>query len=494
MADPLPEPAPESILPLLGGLQGVSSDYLEDVARIKRALERWTMDPGFRQAFEGDAEAAIASLGVALRPEEIIPFIDDGEAIALRKAEARGEDGSYPLSVRRYRGYIREKMGRRRQIRAEAQPTNERFAAWRARQINRCAGQLGIAKADALIHAPAAFELAKGCSVGCWFCGVAAPRLDQICRYTDNAAVWRETLTVLREILGSCSRHSFCYWATDPLDNPDYESFLADFHQILGRWPQTTTAIPTRNVERTRSLLRLAHAMGSEIDRFSILTLKVLSQVHLAFTPEELLRVELIPQNREAGGRYRKAHAGRARRFASTRAAEMVPEETGSTIACISGFLFNMVERSVRLVTPCSANERWPLGYWTLEEGYFASGEDLRDLLLGMIRRHMQPALRVDSLVRLRPDVRWELDGEDILLRSRWLKITLRQQQRPREIGELITAGDRTAGEIALHLERAHGVDMPETFFFLNNLFKKGLLDEEPPQREVSEPSAKAVA
>src|SRR6185436_857740 len=109
-------------------------------------------------------------------------------------------------------------MGRRRQIRAEAKPTNERFAAWRARQINRCAGQLGIAKADALVHAPAAFELAQGCSVGCWFCGVAAPRLDQICRYTEsNAAAWRETLTVLREILGPCSRHSFCYWATVPL-------------------------------------------------------------------------------------------------------------------------------------------------------------------------------------------------------------------------------------------------------------------------------------
>ncbi len=89
-------------------------------------------------------------------------------------------------------------------------------------------------------------------------------------------------------------------WATDPLDNPDYERFLADFHDVLGRCPQTTTAQPHKDTERTRELLRLSHSLGSPVDRFSIISLNVLNRVHVAFSPGELLRVDCIPQNREA--------------------------------------------------------------------------------------------------------------------------------------------------------------------------------------------------
>ena len=47
----------------------------------------------------------------------------------------------------------------------------------------------------------------------------------------------------------------------------------------------------------------------------------------------------------------------------------------GGTIACVSGFLFNMVERNVRLISPCNASERWPLGYRIYDEGTFTDGE-----------------------------------------------------------------------------------------------------------------------
>ena len=75
--------------------------------------------------------------------------------------------------------------------------------------------------------------------------------------------------------------------------------------------------------------------------------------MHEGFTPEELLRVECVPQNKESaeGGLIRKSNAGRARKFAKKRSGELVSEEQSSTIACVSGFLFNMVDRTVKLIS-----------------------------------------------------------------------------------------------------------------------------------------------
>src|SRR5580765_7001648 len=233
-----------SLMPLLGDLSNVPPDYIQQVSSIKRFLERWTIDPSFRETFYINPEASIASLGLSLRLEEVVPLIDDTEAIALTKAIREGKAESYPISVLRYREFYREKRSHRRLIRKECQSSNARIATWRARQINRCVGELGMRKADALVHAPLAIEIAKGCSVGCWFCGVAAPKLDHTWPYNEaNRETWRSTLSVLHEVMGDCAKQGFIYWATDPLDNPDYEKFLIDFHEILGRCPQTTTAM-----------------------------------------------------------------------------------------------------------------------------------------------------------------------------------------------------------------------------------------------------------
>ena len=143
-----------SIMPLLGDLSNVPSDYIRQVSSIKRFLERWTIDPSFRETFKADPTGAIASLGLSLQVDEVMPLIDDALAIELNKAIKAGEDGRYPISVLRYRAFYREKRIHRRTIRKDCESTNPRIAAWRARQINRCIGELGVQKADALVHAP----------------------------------------------------------------------------------------------------------------------------------------------------------------------------------------------------------------------------------------------------------------------------------------------------------------------------------------------------
>ncbi len=470
------------LLDLLGDLSGVPADYLREVAEVKRVLERWTMDPGFRARYAADPAAALAALGVTVRPDDVWPLIDPDAARAMTRAVREGRGAEYPSAPHRYRAFIAEKRRDRTVYRRVAEPANAQLAAWRRRQIRRTFGELGVVKGDNLVHAPAAFELSKGCSVGCWFCGVAAERLERNWAYdTESAALWRGTLATFRRVVGPCMRFGFCYWATDPLDNPHYEHFLVDFHHVLGRCPQTTTAMASRDLERTRGVLRLAQSLDSAVDRFSIITLKMLDQVHAAFSAVDLLRVECIPQNKESVDKYRKAVAGRARQFADRRRAELV-EDQNSTIACVSGFLVNMLDRSVELVTPCQASDRWPLGYWVLDRGTFTSVDDLGTLLETMIARSVRATLRIDDPVRLRPDVRAEVHADGRLaLTSPHLRCLYATGDAAAIAAELGEAGDRSAGDIALALERRCDMPLEEGFRLLLDLFDRGLFDEEPP-------------
>jgi hypothetical protein len=108
--------------------------------------------------------------------------------------------------------------------------------------------------------------------VGCWFCGISAPKLGDIYLYNEeNANLWRQVLELLKNKLGENTGSSFCYWATDPLDNPDYEKFCIDFSDVLGVFPFTSTAQALKYPERVKSLIDLSIKKGRTINRFSIL-------------------------------------------------------------------------------------------------------------------------------------------------------------------------------------------------------------------------------
>lgn len=483
--------------PLLGDLSKVSPEYITQVSLVKRALERWVMDAGFRDRYAVHPEEALDELGVALRPEELEPLIDPAVARLMTVALREGRTDAYPLSTLRYRAFIREKIEDRTHHRVECAPTHPVISAWRRRQAVRCHSELGPAKADALVHAPLAIELSRGCSGGCWFCGVDAKRLEATWEGTeDNRRFFRECLLALRDVLGEAARFGFLYWATDPLDNPDYERFLADFHAILGRCPQTTTALGTRDLARTRRVLELARSLDSVIDRLSVVNLEQLERIHEHFTPEELLRVELVPQNAEVTQKHAKAVAGRARRLARRQAEKdgTPMSEEASTIACVSGFLLNMVDRTVRLVTPCGASERWPLGYRLLEHATFTSADDLHARLEGMVARHMRTTLAVDDVARLRRDLHCVVEDDFLSFNTRYLKLRIRHWPASGRLRDLLVEGTRTVGDIALDLEKHANVGLEHTHHLLLDLFDKGLFDEEPEVPEASEPSAASAA
>ncbi|HEY3953816.1 MAG TPA: radical SAM family RiPP maturation amino acid epimerase [Streptosporangiaceae bacterium] len=470
---------------LLGDLSGVPADYIHEVAHMKRFLERWTMDPKFQERFASDAPAALAELGIDLTPEEVTPLVDPDEARKVTDLVLAGRRDECPPVVLRYRYFIQEKIAHRSRLRSETVPADPRMRAWRDRMIKRCVGSLGKERADAIVHAPAAFELSKGCTVGCWFCGVAAPKFEHTWPHTEeNATLWKESLAVVAEVFGPSIKHGFLYWATDPLDNPDYEHFLADFHEVLGECPQTTTAQGQKDIERSRRILRQAHAMGSAVDRFSIIALNSLYRVHEGFTAEELLRVELVPQNKEsATGRSRslKSNAGRARKFARKRGGELVSEEESSTIACVSGFLFNLVDKSVKLITPCNASDRWPLGYWVLAEGTFSSADELRDLLTSMIDEKVRESLSILDTVRIKQDAQIVVDEDDMLrVVSPGMGLDFGKQPQAKELAGVLAAGVNTVEQVALYRKHKSGIAPAETLAILDRLFINGFFDEEP--------------
>lgn len=465
------------VYPILLGDNSVSPEYISDVAHAKRFLERWSADSTFRAKLQDDPREAAREYGLLSDPGVVLELLDS------KVASARLPGTQPPLTVRRYRSFIAEKLRHRDHLRKEAGVPNEpRFRAWRERQVARSWGQLGAPYALAIVHAPWSVELSKGCSVGCPFCGVGAGKLRAVFAYTrENRRLWVETLEVLRSVIGSAARQGFCYWATDPMDNPDYEKFLEDYGRVLGGFPQTTTALALKDVERTRRLLKVSREGGCPVNRFSVLTLGHLNRIMATFTAEELLHVELVLQNKESN--MYKSYCGRARELPRVEvqgpAVPLDDYHTG-TSACVSGFLLNMVDRSVKLITPCNASTKWPYGSWIYETVHFENAADLEAIIRGMIDRHMRIAVRRTDAPRFRPDVSLQALPSGFAATTPHIVLKFEGEPFLARLGELIAEKELNAGQMALQLEGEMDTDPARTFHALNQLLKNGALDEEP--------------
>lgn len=355
----------------IGGATLCEPARRRQVAALKRLLELWVLDGGFHDAFSADPAGALARSGVDvdLRAASIL---------LLGMPEDGGDRAGLPESLVWYRDLIERRIRGNMRARAHDLPSDPRFRDWSLRQLRRCERELGP-KGKLMLNLPVAFELSSGCSVGCPFCALSAGRLKGVFRHTEeNAALWRDVLARLHGVVGDAAGRATCYYATEPLDNPDYELFLEDFHHEFGRVPQTTTAAATRGIERTRRLLRWGQGAFEHFDRISVLGEKDRDALLAAFSPEELLFTDLLPQFEGApGSNFTKA--GR----------NGEGEGLGGTIACVSGFVVNMCERSARLVTPVCASREHPTGELVYEEARFCDGAGLEEAVRGMIDRHM---------------------------------------------------------------------------------------------------------
>ncbi|MCY7366710.1 MAG: radical SAM family RiPP maturation amino acid epimerase [Chamaesiphon sp.] len=442
------------------------------IAHAKSFMLRWQADPDFRAQVSTDPAQAVARYNLQVDPEEIKPFWAPEFLEPLRAS------GKLPILAQRCQDFIQASEERICTDRIDTSH-NRQYQAWRSRQIERLSGQVSQFIAQGVMHAPLSFELSKGCSVGCWFCSVSAPTLNDIFLYTpENARLWQDILQLLKNVLGTAAASGFCYWATDPLDNPHYEQFLCDFHAILGVFPQTTTAQSLKDIARTKSLLKLALEKGGKLNRFSILSLKMFDRVSAAFTPEELAFVGLVLQNQEAG--MVKANAGRMRDRNEHQAAKSntaVDTSLPTTNACVSGFLFNLVDRNVKLISPCPASELWPHGYRVYAEGTFTTVAELTDFLDRAIETHMPLTLRSSDLLRFRSDLKYEEFEDGFHVSTRFLTLKFRNEAYLKQLGQMILQGDKTVAQIT-SLFNILGVNEVTTLAALNLMFAKGIFED----------------
>lgn len=474
---------------------------------IKRALELFSASPAFRAAYQEDAKAALRPYGLAHLGHGILsPLLPGGAGI----------DHAHP-AIQAFWTRSQEMAPRLSAIKSACVPEHPRFQRWHRRQAARSRLELGAALDAAIIHTPFAAELAVGCSVGCWYCSLDAAPLQGVFAGTDaNRALWREILSSLGELGPEAMAWGSVYWATEPLDNPDFELFCEDFHGVLGRFPQVTTAVAHRHIERVRELLRRSEALGGTGLRFSVNTLGAMERIMAAFSADELATTELLFQNRESG--RVKAAAGRGlTQFVERPVAlqrELLKLETlaklqgldatqapadsrgaGETTglarlpasnACVTGFLVNPVAGRLQLISPCGASERWPKGYRVFREERFASGEEFRAALSTLVAG-MVVDLPEDRPLKLAPylryvrDSRGEPGGGQLISPTECFPVASAEAPAPflDTLFHLLAAGRSTVAALSLQCSYTHGVSDGLTRRTLDALMQQGVLDED---------------
>lgn len=455
------------------------SVYHSDLPLFKKGIERWVNDFIFRDRFAEDPQQALLDRQLLQDPFALKMMVNPD----LARQYPSGSQG-VPELVTQYRSFVRSKRSHCIEIR-DSYPIHPKWSAWRRRMIGATLWRDSPQKHAKLVHAPFTIELTKGCTVGCWFCGVDAEKYQgHVEINASTQAVWRSLLESFRAIAGQESaQHGFCYWATDPLDHPDYEWFLEEFHSILNFWPQTTTAQGMKHAERMRRLLATVKKKNAFVQRFSMTRSTDLDAIHNYFTPEELFLCELIPQYDDRLSK--KATAGRVRDLVIKRKEQNKPiqfhhnlESTGS-IACVSGFLGNLVQKSLKLITPCEASDRWPLGYRILSERHFDRPEEIESLIRDMLETGLNDRLLPDDRLQPYSGIDFTADQPDQLSISRHgYKLTLSGVTNSAQFAELLNNAPITVRELCDARQR-QGVDSIQSCLTLTRLFQHGIFDEQ---------------
>ncbi|MFZ9035542.1 MAG: radical SAM family RiPP maturation amino acid epimerase [Francisellaceae bacterium] len=373
-------------------LSNIYADYIEgltprrrhELAHCKRFIECWYGDADFRQLLaKSPANKELIALAYGIE-------IDIGQLRTIWHQDYQHLQDSYaesetaPLAYQWHRHLQHLKSHRTlRQSRLQEQLQSHLFGFWREVQISRCNDELQTSPYQ-ITHPCFAFELSDGCSVGCWFCGVSAASFKGYYAYDEqNSRLWRSILLFLSERFGAVALQTgFCYWASDPSDNPDYLKFTRDYYQIANFLPQTTTARPIKNIAWTKELIAMSQQSLSVPNRFSILSLKTLQAVHQYFSAEDLFTIELVMQHKQAIG-FKKLLSGRIlEKRTQLEVASRgdlnklnISEDYGS-IACVSGFVINMPQKRIELVSPCKPSVENPKGYIVFARSYFKNFTD----------------------------------------------------------------------------------------------------------------------
>lgn len=449
------------------------------VALSKRFLELMSLLPEAEEEFLKDEKAFLDKYGLdELDPKDLDPYFIPGKQKEFEASLKNNPDKVLEIiseNYFRYKQFVSNKVKIREALTDKILvPKNDKMRVWRERQINRCNGNLGGVNRS-FVHAPICYEMADGCSMGCEFCGLAAGKLTKVFRYTEeNAKLFREVLAVCNEVIGYPAGHGMLYFATEPMDNPDYEKFEDVFFKEFNTVPQITTAAPLRNIEKLKMLIERLPKRHGLVHRFTVLSLDIARKIFEEYTPDELLLVELIAQYKEAPSFVEYVSSGKNH----THSDEYYDP---GTIVCIDGFCVNFVTKKITLFTPCKSTNKHPRGISEMPPVYFEDATDFKNKLLELIDKYMvndlssEEVLKLYSYFELRNDdkhgeVLYSHNGGEMLLLSKL----------PKDISiptiKLLNEGKWTKREIVKKVCQETGEKPEKIFWLINQFWKQGFI------------------
>lgn len=456
----------------------------EMVAKCKRAIEIIYLLPGAGEEAESDPEGFLKKYdleGVDIKGLRYI--FDEETAKTLEKLSEEEVLKVMPYQAFRYRQFTLNKLARRNKILlSDNVPANTRMKKWRERQIERSKGYSG-ASYSGNVQIVTAYEITDGCSVGCPFCGIGAEKLKKVFTYEEeNAKLFKDVIKMTHEVLGDAAGHGPMYLACEPLDNRDYEKFLKDFIAEFGILPQITTAVPLRDTERMRLLLQqLSEDKSGTFYRFSVKSTEEAKGILEAFSPMELLKVELLPQYEEAPGFAGYANTGKERDNHKENDIGKPDRAVIDTICCISGFVINFARKDVRLITPHPANDKYPEGEVVLAKRTFSDSNDLKDIILSLIDEHMGNKIPAEAI--LKPYDYFSINnteeiGEFLVSKAGYFQKFEGPFKGFGDVVKLVFEGKYKKSDMAKILYTKKKIPVTETYFCLSMLYKNGIIDE----------------
>ena len=277
-------------------------------------------------------------------------------------------------------------------------PDNQCWDQWRKSQAQRYKTEDNSIRASKITYIPFAIELTTGCSGGCYFCGFSAPKLEaNLLRYSQNHQIFKKLLREFASVAGmEYGKAGVLYWATDPLDHPDYPLYARDFVDVFGMYPHTTTAIAENKILLTKEIIDQQVKFGRRPwgIRCSLRSSNAYEKLRSNLSLKERSIVQMNPQY--MGKQMSYARSGRALKH-STKTDQMLH---GGTIACMTGFLVSLPENNIRLITPCLADEYNVNGYRVLTESNISSSITIRRTLLNALKLTDKPIMNDETLIK----------------------------------------------------------------------------------------------
>ena len=488
----------------------LSPDDIRTIAEVKRFYECYLGDQDFRKAADAGGEFTshqrqmLKDIGVTFEPEvmELVwlrpELLEHFSSLVWRYAsfevlpsEMRALLAPYPeLSAWLKWRHRANRLSMGLKLMASQRSTlSPEYTAWRSRRVGAVRNELG-SFGWSLDHPCHAVEMAVGCSVQCSFCAFDAGKLETVFDLSrrENRELVQAVATGMLKVLGWPATHGMLYWCTEPHDNPHYVRLLAFWQQLTGAMLCTATA--RAGEDWVRELIDYYTTGPEPWPRISVLSRGMMRRLHRAFTPMELRDAPLLMQQKDGEALRAKVPGGRERMLRRLVDAddlrnvdfENLPEgfePPQGSIACISGTLVNMVERTVKLISPCYTTMEHRYGYRVFDTTTFdESPQGFEVALKRIIGRSMVTRIYPEMPMRWRDDLKAVRQPDGFTLLSPTTRRDFRRGEIHLQAAELIGRGDLTYEQVFDALSGSPGIGPFTAMSLLDSLFKKGYLCE----------------